>query len=568
MSRVALLSAFTLPLLWDDEVAAQRSLPPAGQAGRSVVIAPHGMVCSAHPLATQIGLEVLKKGGNAVDAAIAVNAALGLMEPMSCGIGGDLFAIVWDAKSRKLYGLNASGRSPAAATREFFVTQKGLSEIPETGPLSWSVPGCVDGWDELRRRFGTRSLAELLQPTIDYAESGSPVPEMIAGYWRASRRKLAMDEGSAKVFLPHGQVPSVGQLFKNPALAASYREFAKNGRDAFYRGRIAQRLAEYSKQMGGLLTLDDLASHTSTWIEPVHTTYRGVAVYELPPNGQGIAALQMLNILEGYDIASMGPQSPDYWHVWIEAKKLAFADRARYYADPEFEHVPVTELISKPYAEARRKLIRPDQVLREIAPGDPKLSHGDTTYLCVVDKDRNAVSLIQSLYYGFGSGNTPADLGFPIQNRGTLFALDPKHPNRLEPRKRPFHTIIPAMAFRDGKPWLVFGVMGGDMQPQGHVQVLINLIDFKMNLQAAGEAPRLEHRGSATPTGRPADGIGLVFAEPGIPEAVLQELRRRGHRVERVSMNGGGYQAILIDYENGVLQGATEARKDGCASGY
>jgi gamma-glutamyltranspeptidase/glutathione hydrolase len=377
-----------------------------------------------------------------------------------------------------------------------------------------------------------------------------------------------MDEGSAKVFLPHGQVPSVGQLFKNPALAASYREFAKNGRDAFYRGRIAQRLAEYSKQMGGLLTLDDLASHTSTWIEPVHTTYRGVAVYELPPNGQGIAALQMLNILEGYDIASMGPQSPDYWHVWIEAKKLAFADRARYYADPEFEHVPVTELISKPYAEARRKLIRPDQVLREIAPGDPKLSHGDTTYLCVVDKDRNAVSLIQSLYYGFGSGNTPADLGFPIQNRGTLFALDPKHPNRLEPRKRPFHTIIPAMAFRDGKPWLVFGVMGGDMQPQGHVQVLINLIDFKMNLQAAGEAPRLEHRGSATPTGRPADGIGLVFAEPGIPEAVLQELRRRGHRVERVSMNGGGYQAILIDYENGVLQGATEARKDGCASGY
>jgi gamma-glutamyltranspeptidase/glutathione hydrolase len=568
MTRGALLSALTLTLLGEEVVVAQRSLPPAGQAGRSVVIAPHGMVCSAHPLATQIGLNILKNGGNAVDAAIAVNASLGFMEPMSCGIGGDLFAIVWDAKTGKLYGLNASGRAPAGATREFFVKQKGLSEIPETGPLSWSVPGCVDGWEELRRRFGSRSLAELLQPSIAYAESGVPVPEIIAGYWRSARRKLAADEGSARVFLSQGESPRIGQVFKNPALAATYREIAAQGRDAFYRGRIAQRLAEYSKQVGGLLTADDLASHHSTWVEPVSTTYRGVSIFELPPNGQGIAVLQMLNILEAYDLAALGPNSPDYWHLFIEAKKLAYADRARHYADPDFQKVPVKELISKPYAETRRRLIRRDQALADVEPGDPKLSQGDTTYLCVVDKDRNCVSLIQSLYHGFGSGNTPADLGFPLQNRGTSFALDPQHPNRLEPRKRPFHTIIPAMALREGKPWLVFGVMGGDMQPQGHVQVLVNLIDFKMNLQAAGEAPRIEHRGSATPKGQPADGVGFVLAERGIPESVLKELQRRGHRVERVSMNGGGYQAILIDHENKVLHGATEARKDGCAAGY
>lgn len=567
MSRFALISAFTLPLMWEDEAAAQRSLPPAGQAGRSVAIAPQGMVCSAHPLATQIGLDILKRGGNAIDAAIAVNAALGLMEPMSCGIGGDLFAIVWDAKTQKLYGLNASGRSPAAATRELFA-QRQLREIPESGPLSWSVPGCVDGWHALLQRFGTRTLAELLQPSIDYAELGVPVPEIIAGYWRSSRRKLSADEGSSKVYLINGEVPRVGQLFRNPALAETYRELARHGRDAFYRGRIAQRLVDYARKVDALLSADDLAQHTSTWVDPVSTQYRGVQVYELPPNGQGISVLQMLNILEGYPLEKHGPSSADYWHLFIEAKKLAFADRARHYADPEFENVPVSTLISKQYAETRRRLIRMDQALTDVEPGDPKLGHSDTTYLCVVDKDRNCVSLIQSNYHGFGSGNTPPDLGFAIQNRGTSFALDDRHPNRLEPRKRPFHTIIPAMALKNGKPWLVFGVMGGDMQPQGHVQILVNLIDFKMNLQAAGEAPRIEHRGHPTPTGRPADGSGEVLAEPGIPEHVLNELKRRGHRVERVRMNGGGYQAILIDPETGVLHGATEARKDGVAAGY
>jgi gamma-glutamyltranspeptidase/glutathione hydrolase len=567
MLRAALLATATSFLAGNGDLLAQHSLPQAGQAGRSVTIAPHGMVCCCHPLAAQIGLEVLKNGGNAIDAAIAVNAALGLMEPMSCGVGGDLFAIVWDAKTQKLYGLNASGRSPGKATIDYFAS-KNLPAIPETGPLSWSVPGCVDGWDQLAHRFGTRSLASLLEPTIHYAEEGTPVPEVIAGYWRSSQRKLAADEGSRAVYMINGKVPTVGTVFKNPALAATYREIAKNGRDGFYKGVIAQKLAAFSEKVGGLLSAQDLAENSPTWVEPVHASYRGYEVCELPPNGQGIAALQMLNILEGYDLKKMGPKSADYWHLLIEAKRLAYADRARYYADPEFAKVPVAELISKPYAESRRKLIQMDRAMGDVEPGDPKLGLGDTTYLCVVDKDRNCVSLIQSNYNGFGSGKTPPELGFAIQNRGTLFSLDPKHPNHLEPHKRPFHTIIPAMVMKDGKPWLVFGVMGGDMQPQGHVEVLCNLIDFGMNVQAAGEAPRIEHRLSATPKGRPANGVGIVDAERGLPEDIVRELEKRGHKVQRVRVNGGGYQAILLDPLTGMLQGGTEARKDGCAIGY
>jgi len=567
MSRTAIVMAMMIPLTCDQESTAQRSLPPAGQAGRSVTIAPHGMVCCCHPLAAQIGLEVLKNGGNAIDAAIAVNAALGLMEPMSCGIGGDLFAIVWDAKTQKLYGLNASGRSPGKATLEYFAHNH-LTSIPETGPLSWTVPGCVDGWDQLARKFGTRPLSSLLEPAIQYAEDGTPVPEVIAGYWRSAQRKLAADEGSRAVFMIDGKAPAVGAVFKNPALAAAYREIAKNGRDGFYKGVIAQKLAAYSEKVGGLLTSQDLAEHTSTWVEPVRGNYRGYDVCELPPNGQGIAALQMLNILEGFDLKKMGPKSPDYWHLLIEAKRLAYADRARYYADPEFAKAPVAELVSKPYAESRRKLIQMNRALPEVEAGDPKLGQGDTTYLCVVDKDRNCVSLIQSNYNGFGSGKTPPDLGFAIQNRGTLFALDPKHPNHLEPRKRPFHTIMPAMVMKDGTPWLVFGVMGGDMQPQGHVEVLCNLIDFGMNVQAAGEAPRVEHRGSATPKGKPAAGVGIVDAERGISDDIMRELEKRGHEAQRVRVNGGGYQAILIDPNTHMLHGGTEARKDGCALGY
>ena len=549
--------------------AADRSMPPAGTAGRSVVMAPNGMVATSHPLAAQAGLDVLKRGGNAVDAAVAASAAMGVLEPMSCGIGGDLFAIVWDAKSRKLYGLNASGRAAKKATRQFFA-DKGMAEIPLHGPLSWSVPGCVDGWDELRKRFGTKPFAELLEPSIRYAADGAPVPEVIGGYFRGSESALRKGIGTADVYLvgPDKHAPRVGEVFKNPALAATYRLIAARGRDAFYKGAIADRLVAFSEQHGGLFSKADFESHTSTWVEPVKATYRGYEVWELPPPGQGIAALQMLNVLEPTNLKDLGPASADYWHLLIEAKKLAFADRARFYADPEFVKVPVQELVSKEYAERRRKLIDPASAIADVPHGDPKLSTSDTIYLCAVDKDRNCVSLIQSNYHGFGSMCAPPDLGFAIQNRGTLFALDEHHPNRLEPGKRPFHTIIPAMVTQGGKPRFVFGVMGGDMQPQGHVQVLVNLLDFGMNVQAAGEAPRVEHVGSATPTGLPAQGSGVVQAEPGIPEAVVAELRKRGHTVRRVARNGGGYQGIWIDAETAILHGGSEARKDGAAVGY
>jgi gamma-glutamyltranspeptidase/glutathione hydrolase len=526
------------------------------------------MVATSHPLAVQVGLEVLKDGGNAIDAAIAVNAALGLMEPMSCGLGGDLYALVWDAKTKKLYGLNASGRSPYRATRALFA-DKGLKEIPATGPLSWSVPGCVDGWEELRKRFGTRSFAQLLGPTIRYADEGFPVTEVIAGYWHGAEATLRRHRDAARTYLSDGHAPRPGDVFKNPALARSYREIARNGRDGFYNGRIAQEIVAFSEKEGGLFTAKDFADHTSTWVEPVSTTYRGYEVWEIPPPGQGIAVLQMLNLLEGYDLKALGADSADYWHMFVEAKKLAYADRARFYADPAFGKVPVAELISKPYAAERRKLIDRAKVLTEVEAGDPKLGRSDTVYLCVVDKDRNCVSLIQSNYMGFGSGLVPGDLGFALQNRGTLFALDADHPNRLEPHKRPFHTIIPALVTKEGKPWLVFGVMGGDMQPQGQVEVLCNLIDFGMNVQQAGEGPRLQHFGSATPTGRRGDPEGgTVAAERGIAPAVVQELRRRGHRVVWAATNGGGYQAILIDPKTGMLHGASEYRKDGCAAGY
>jgi gamma-glutamyltranspeptidase/glutathione hydrolase len=541
---------------------------PARQGTRSVVMAPHGMVASSHPLAAEVGLEVLRRGGNAVDAAIATNAALGLMEPMSCGIGGDLYALVWDAKTRKLYGLNASGRSPYRATRPFFAG-KGLSEIPETGPLSWSVPGCVDGWEVLRQRFGTRSLADLLEPTIRYAEDGVPVPEVIAGHWRNAESELRAHPDAARTYLPDGHAPRPGDVFRNPDLARSYRDLARDGRDAFYKGRIAREIVAFSDRHGGLFTLKDFEDHTSTWVEPVSTTYRGHEVWELPPPGQGIAVLQMLNILEGYDLRKLGAGSADYWHLFLEAKKLAFADRARYYADPDFGKLPTPDLIAKGYAERRRHLIDPAKALTHVEPGDPRLGKSDTVYLCVVDQERNCVSLIQSNYLPFGSGLVPGDLGFVLQNRGALFALDEQHLNRLEPHKRPFHTIVPALVTRDGRPWFVFGVMGGDMQPQGQVEVLCNLLDFGMNVQEAGDAPRLQHFGHATPTGRRGDADGgYVAAEPGIPAAVVAELERRGHRVVRSGTNGGGYQGILVDPRTNVLQGGSEPRKDGGAVGY
>ncbi|HJT77449.1 MAG TPA: gamma-glutamyltransferase [Gemmataceae bacterium] len=537
-------------------------------AGRSVVMAPHGMVATSQALAVEVGLAVLRGGGNAVDAAIATNAALGLMEPMSCGIGGDLFALVWDAKAGTLHGLNASGRSPYGATRAFFA-EKGLKEIPTTGPLSWSVPGCVDGWEELRRRFGTMSLADILGPAIAYAEEGFPVTEVIAAAWQRAERELRAYPGTARTYLSGRRAPRAGDVFRNPGLARCYREIAAGGRDAFYRGRIAQEIVTFSGQTGGLFTAQDFADHTSTWVEPVSTTYRGHRVWEIPPPGQGITTLQMLNLLEGYDLAGMGPGSAEYWHLLVEAKKLAYADRARYVADPDFAQVPTAELISKEYADRRRTLIDPTKALTHVGPGDPRLGRGDTVYLCAVDRDRNCVSLIQSLYLGFGSGLVPGDLGFALQNRGTLFALDEHHPNRLEPHKRPFHTIIPSLVTRDGRPWLVFGVMGGDFQPQGQVEVLCNLIDFGMNVQEAGEAPRIEHFGSPTPTGLPESPMGdVVAAEPGIPDAVAEGLMRRGHLVAGMPVNGGGYQGILLDPRTNMLHGGSEMRKDGCAAGY
>ena len=566
LAGVAMLSLpFVVP-------AAERPTPQAFKAGRSVTVAKNGIVATSHPIAAQVGLDVLKKGGNAVDAAIATSAAMGLMEPMSCGIGGDLFAIVWDAKTQKLYGLNANGASPLKATRAYFAEKK-LDDIPDRGPLSWSVPGCVDGWDQLRQKFGTMSFKELLSPSIAYANEGVPVPEVIAGYWKGGERSLATDDDTASVFLVPGEggtrrAPQLGEVFKNPVLGKTYQMIADGGRDAFYRGEIAKRLVAFSDKNGGLFSAEDFARHTSEWVEPVKSNYRGYEVFELPPPGQGIAALQMLNILEPHDLKKLGPTSPDYWHLLIEAKKLAYADRAKFYADPKFAKVPVAELISKEYAKERSKLLSPEKALTNIPAGDPKLGKADTIYLTVVDKDRNCVSLIQSNYYGFGSGLAPADLGFAIQNRGTLFALDEKHANRLEPGKRPFHTIIPAMVTKDGKPYFTFGVMGGDMQPQGHVQVLVNLLDFGMNVQAAGESPRVEHIGSATPTGNPGRGGGTVLAEYGFPDEVVRELQRRGHTVARTRTNGGGYQGILIDHGRGVLQGGTEARKDGAAVGY
>lgn len=526
------------------------------------------MAATSQPLATLTAIDVLKRGGTAADAAIAANAVLCVVEPMSCGLGGDLFAIYWDAKTQKLHGLNGSGRSPYALSREIFA-QRGMSQIPMHGPLSWSVPGCVDGWDTLRQEFGTLTLAELLAPAIEYAADGFAVSEVIANYWAGDAENLAEWSDSAKTWLPDGRAPRQGDIFRNPRMAESLRLIARDGRNGFYRGRIAKQIVAFSEANGGYFSLRDFADHKSDWVEPASTSYRGYDIWELPPNGQGIAALQMLNVLEGYDLRKAGFGSGEYLHLLTEAKKLAFADRARFYFDPAFGKPPVSELISKPYADRRRKLIDLNRASMDVPSGDPRLALGDTVYLTVVDKDRNCCSLIQSVFNGFGSKVTPGEVGFTIQNRGALFALEDEHLNRLEPHKRPFQTIIPAMVTKEGRPWLSFGVMGGDFQPQGHVQVLVNMIDFGMNVQEAGDAPRLAHGGSATPTGLPgsSDG-GMVTVESGISDKAIEQLRRCGHRVLRQGGGYGGYQGIFIDWEHNTLHGGSDPRKDGCALGY
>ena len=531
------------------------------------VVAEHGMVATTHKKAVEIGVEILKRGGNAVDAAIATNAAMGVVEPMSNGMGGDLYAIVWDAKTQKLYGLNASGRSPYAASIDDF-EKRGIKRIPIGGPLTWSVPGCVDGWDQLRKRFGTMGWEELLSPAVECAEKGVEVPETIGGFFQAAQPVLRRHPDSAKTYMTiNGRAPRAGEVFVNPYVARSLREVMRGGRDAYYKGRIAKEIVAFSEKNGGLFSLRDFEDHSSTWVEPVSTTYRGVRVWEIPPPGQGISVLQMLNLIEPFDVKSMGAGSADWLQLFIEAKRLAYADRAKYYTDPEFAKVPVARLISKEYAKERSALIDLKKAARSAAPGEVALG-GDTIYLSVVDKDRNCISLIQSNYDGFGSGMVPGDLGFALQNRGSLFALDRNHANHLEPHRRPFHTIIPAMVTKDDKPWFVFGVMGGDMQPQGHVQVLVNLLDFGMDVQAAGDAPRVEHVGSATPTGRAERGVGAVEVEPGFSREVIEELEWRGQNIVRVRKNGGGYQGIMIDWEKGTLRGGSESRRDGEAKGY
>jgi len=543
---------------------------PSGdpKQSRSVVLARHGMVATSHPEASEAGLRILQNGGNAADAAIAANAMLGVVEPMSCGIGGDLFVIYWDHKSQRLYGLNASGRSPRAASRPK-MTELGVTSIPTSGPLSWSVPGCVNGWEALRSRFGTKPLAELLADSITTSNDGFPVTEIIAASWQGSAASLARTPDAAATYLiDNDRAPRFGEVFKNPRLAATYRKIAAGGAAAFYRGDIADRIVAYSQRQGGLFSQEDFADDKPDWIDPVSTNYRGYDAWELPPNGQGIAALQILNLLEPHDLKAWGPSHPEYLHRLIEAKKLAFADRARFYADPQMADVPVQQLISKEYALRQGSRIQANRAADDVPPGDPRLQHGDTIYLTVVDKDRNCCSLIQSLYFGFGSQLVPGDVGFALQNRGTLFAMDEHHPNRLEPGKRPFHTIIPAFVTRQGKPWFSFGVMGGDMQPQGHVQILVNLIDFGMNVQAAGDAARIQHIGSATPTGEAAKGSGTVLVESGISDGTIAALRAKGHEVLRAKGSFGGYQGILLDLDQGVLQGASESRKDGQAVGY
>ena len=531
-------------------------------ASRSEVIAKNGMAATSQPLATQVALDILKQGGSAVDAAIAANAMLGLVEPTGSGIGGDLFAIVWDAKEEKLVGLNASGRSPRQLTKAVFA-ERGLHQIPKFGPLPVSVPGAVDGWFALHEKFGKLPMSALLTPSIKYAREGFPVSEVIAYYWQMNQERIGHYDGFAETFLIDGKVPQKGDVFKNPGLAVTYEKIATGGRDAFYKGDIARTIDAYMKSQGGFLSYQDLSSHTSEWVI-CSANYHGYDVWGLPPNGQGIAALQILNG-EHYDIEGMGFNSTDYIHTFVEAKKLAFEDRAKFYADPDFNDIPVDWLISKEYAAKRQKLIDNERAANRVDAG---IYEGDTIYLTVADKEGNMVSLIQSNYRGMGSGMTPPGLGFILQNRGEMFTLEEGHFNEYRPGKRPFHTIIPAFVTRNGKPVMSFGVMGGGTQPQMHAQIIVNILDFGMNLQEAGDAPRILHSGSSSPTGALMTDGGYVSLESGFSETVQRELMERGHKLQRVVGAFGGYQAIAWDEQKGVYFGASETRKDGQAAGY
>lgn len=534
---------------------------------RSEVMGRHGMACTSHPLSTMAAIDVLKKGGNAIDAAIAANAVLGVVEPEMNGIGGDLFAIVYDAKTKKLYGLNASGRSPHSLTLDEF-KKRNLSYIPVNGPLSVSVPGCVDGWFELNKRFGKLTMAELLKPAINYAREGFALEDEAAFYWKEVPGYSSYPS-TLETYLPNGNVPARGEVFKNPDLSNTLQKIAAGGRDAFYKGDIAKAIEAYMKKTGGFLTAGDLADHHADWVEPVSTTYRGYTVWELPPNGQGITVLQMLNILEGFDFSKISYGSAEHIHLFTEAKKLAFEDRAKYYADMDFAKVPVAKLISKSYAAERRKLIKLNAASGDFTSGDSLIAHGETVYLTVADEEGNMVSLIQSNFSAFGSGMVPDHLGFVLQNRGRLFTLKEGQNNTYQPHKRPFHTIIPAFVTKDGQPYMSFGVMGGGFQPLGHVQVLMDMIDFGMNGQEAGDAPRIDHSGSSEPTGVTKTDGGTILLESGFSFDVIRKLMQMGHKVgQGLPGNFGGYQCIRRDPVSGIYFGSSDPRKDGMAAGW
>ena len=518
-------------------------------------MARNGIIATSQPLAAGAGLQILMQGGNAVDAAVAVASTLNVVEPMMTGIGGDMFAIVYLAKTGELLGLNGSGRAPRGATVDAY-RANGFTTMPQTGIFSVTVPGTVDGWDHLLKRGGTMTFREVLQPAIEYAENGFPVSEVIQWNWANSVAKLKSDPDSAQTWLVNDQAPQVGSIFRNPALARTLRLLAKNGRDAFYRGEIGESIIAKSNALDGPFALDDFTNHTSTWVDPLHINYRGYDVYELPPNGQGIAALEMLNILEGYDFRVLDPEYPRFWHLLIEAKKLAFADLAAHLADPTVARVPIKTMLSKEYAAKQRARINEQEAASQLESGIPE--DGDTIYLTVADRWGNMVSFIQSLCAVFGSGITAGDTGIMLQNRGGLFTLDPKHPNHIAPGKRPYHTIIPAFVMKDGQPWLSFGVMGGDQQPQGHVQVLVNVIDLGMNVQAAGDTLRFHHSQSAN----------TVAFESGVNPAVIRELTAMGHSIVSERGRFGGYQAIMRDPANGVYMAGSDPRKDGLAIGY
>ena len=561
---------------------------PVGKAwSRSPVIAQNGMAATAHPLATQIALGILKEGGSAVDAAIAANAALGLMEPTGNGIGGDLFAIIYDPAKEELVGLNASGRSPANQTLDQLKEKlNGAEALPAVGPLPVTIPGTVDGWFEMHGRYGKLPMSQVLAPTVDYAREGHPIAPVIAMYldrslkaYERRQEETPFDFSNARATWFAEGAPQAGDVFKNPDLANTLETIGRSGRDAFYKGALAQTMVTYLQEQGSAFTMEDFASHESEWVTPACAAYRkGYELCELPPNTQGFAALQMVNILKNVDLTQWERGSPELLHYLTEAKRLAYADVARFYADPSFTNLP-EELLTDEYGKERFDLIDPRRAAKEFMPGElevaPKLEgEGDTTYLTVVDKDGMMVSLIQSNYRGMGGGLVPDGLGFMFQDRGELFSLDPNHPNAYEPAKRPFHTIIPAFVKKDGAHYMTLGLMGGGMQPQGHVQILINIADFGMNLQEAGDAARINHDGGRQPTealtGAAKDPRGTLNVEPGISEATIKRLRAMGHNVEVVT-NGimfGGYQAIARDPETGVLTGATEMRKDGQAAGY